>query len=44
MLCMMDGRERDREQFRELLKAAGLELKRIIPTRSISSIIEAVGV
>jgi len=44
MLCMMDGRERDRDQFRELLKAAGLELKRIIPTRSISSIIEAVGV
>jgi ubiquinone/menaquinone biosynthesis C-methylase UbiE len=44
MLCMMDGRERDRKQFQELLLAAGLELKRIIPTRSISSIIEAVGV
>lgn len=44
MLCAMDDKERDREPFQSLLEAAGFELRRMIPTRSIWSIIEAGGV
>ncbi len=35
------GRERTREEFAELFTAAGLRLTRIVPTPSISSVIEA---
>lgn len=42
MLVMLTGRERTEEEFRELYRAAGLRLTRIIPTASIYSLIEGV--
>jgi hypothetical protein len=42
MMVMLDGRERTAAEFAALLAAAGLDLARIIPTRSPLSIIEAV--
>ncbi|HYJ47566.1 MAG TPA: methyltransferase [Pyrinomonadaceae bacterium] len=42
MLCSPGGVERTADEYSELLAAAGLRLKRIIPTRSPYSIIEAV--
>jgi len=42
MLMMPGGRERTAEQFRALFATSGFELKRIIPTRSPLSVIEAV--
>lgn len=42
MMVMLGGRERTEEEFAALLAAAGLDLARIIPTRSPVSIIEAV--
>ncbi|BAY22171.1 hydroxyneurosporene-O-methyltransferase [Calothrix sp. NIES-2100] len=44
MLVMAGGRERTQEEYRALLKSAGFQLTRIIPTPSIVSIIEAVKV
>jgi hypothetical protein len=35
------GRERTENEYRELLKSAGLSLSKIIPTRSPISVIEA---
>lgn len=42
MLTMENGKERTAEEYRQLLAAAGLQLSRIIPTRSPYSIVEAV--
>jgi hypothetical protein len=42
MMVMLGGQERTEEEFAVLLAAAGLDLARIIPTRSPLSIIEAV--
>jgi len=41
MMVLLGGRERTEEEFRELLGTAGFDLKRIIPTPRIFSIIEA---
>ncbi|HEU4710334.1 MAG TPA: methyltransferase [Pyrinomonadaceae bacterium] len=42
MLVMTGGRERTEAEFRALLERAGFELKRIIPTQALESIIECV--
>jgi hypothetical protein len=42
MLAVAGGRERTEEQYRTLLASAGLRLVRVQPTRSPSSLIEAV--
>ena len=42
MLVMTGGRERTEPEFRELLRAGGFELTRVVPTQSIVSIVEAV--
>jgi hypothetical protein len=42
MLVMAGGMERTAEEFRVLLKDAGFDLVRIIPTKSASKVIEAV--
>ena len=42
MLVLAGGRERTEEEFRGLIEGAGLEFSRIVPTRSLFSIIEAV--
>ena len=42
MMVTPGGRERTADEFRALLSSAGLELTRIVPTESPSSIIEAV--
>lgn len=42
MLVMTGGRERTETEYRALLDAAGLNLTRIIPTRTEMSVIEAV--
>jgi hypothetical protein len=42
MLVLVDGRERTGDEFRALLTATHWKLERILPTRSGSSIIEAV--
>jgi len=41
MMVMTGGRERTQEEFTSLLAAAGLRLKRIIPTLSPISVMEA---
>lgn len=41
-LAMPDGRERNDAEYAELLGGAGLRIARVIPTRSASSIVEAV--
>ena len=41
MLVFAGGRERTEEEYRALLKSAGLSLNRIVPTRSPVSVIEA---
>ncbi len=41
MLVIFGGRERNREEFQELLSSAGFELLQIFPTNSRFSIIEA---
>jgi hypothetical protein len=43
MMVTLDGRERTREEFQDLFSRAGLKLKRVIPTESPLSILEAVG-
>jgi hypothetical protein len=42
MLVYTGGRERTEAEFRDLLASAGLELRRIVPTASNVSIVEAV--
>lgn len=42
MLTVVGGKERDPEQFRELLASAGLRMTRIVPTPGGLSVIEAV--
>lgn len=42
MCAQHDGKERDTEQWRAILAAAGFELRRVVATRSIFSIVEAV--
>ncbi|MEV7283055.1 methyltransferase [Streptomyces sp. NPDC093252] len=44
MMVLLGGRERTAAEFRELLSAAGFALARVIPTRSMSDIVEAVPV
>lgn len=41
MMIIAGGKERTKEEFSELLTAAGLKLVRIVPTDSIVSVIEA---
>ena len=41
MLVLAGGRERTAEEFRRLLEAAGFRLKRVTPTHSPFSVIEA---
>ncbi len=44
MMVMQEGRERSEPEFRGLLKAAGFELKRVVPTLSPYCILEAVSI
>jgi hypothetical protein len=44
MLALTGGQERTREEFRKLFARAGLRLRRIHPTKSALSILEAVAV
>jgi hypothetical protein len=41
MLVLLNGRERTEEQYREILREAGLKVTRTIPTRTGQSIVEA---
>ena len=40
MLVLVTGRERTEAEYGQLLAAAGLRLERVIPTRSLMSIVE----
>ena len=42
MLLVAVGRERTAEEYRALLTAAGFAVRRIVPTRSPASVIEAI--
>lgn len=42
MLVMTGGRERTETEYRELLKKAGFELTRVVATKSLVSVVEAV--
>ncbi len=42
MLAITGGQERTREEFAALFDRAGLRLKRVVPTKSAMSILEAV--
>ena len=42
MLLLPGGRERSEEEYRQLLADAGFKLKRIVPTKSPLSVIEAI--
>lgn len=42
MMAFVGGKERTEEQFRELLKAAGFALTRVVPTKSPLCLVEAV--
>jgi hypothetical protein len=44
MLMLPGGRERTEEEFKMLLKKAGFELRRVVPTQSPTAVIEAVPV
>jgi hypothetical protein len=44
MLLLTGGCERTRAEYRALLAAAGFKLKRIVPTSTASSIVEAIPV
>lgn len=44
MLVMTGGRERTESEFRTVLASAGFDLKRIVPTQALDSIIECVPV
>ncbi len=41
MLVVLGGRERTEEEYRQLLRAAGFRLERVIPTHSPFNVIEA---
>ena len=41
MLVLQPGRERTEEEYRQIFRAAGFRLERIIPTHSLFSVIEA---
>ena len=41
MLVMFGGRERTRGEFARLFESAGLKLRRVIPTTSWVSVLEA---
>jgi hypothetical protein len=41
MLVRTGGRERTESEFQELLKAAGLQLARVVPTSTHLSLVEA---
>jgi hypothetical protein len=43
-LTVWSGRERTEDDYRQLLRRAGFRLNRVIPTRTLLSIIEAVSV
>ena len=40
MMVSTEGRERTEQEFRELFERAGLELTKVIPTRSVLSVVE----
>jgi hypothetical protein len=42
MLTTCTGKERTEQQYRELFAGAGLRLTRIVPTRQLFDLIEAV--
>ena len=42
MMVQHDGKERATHEWREVLAAAGFALQRVVPTRSIFSVVEAV--
>jgi len=42
MIAFVGGKERTAAEFRELLAAAGFTLRRIVPTKSPLSLVEAV--
>ncbi|MEV0318608.1 methyltransferase [Streptomyces sp. NPDC050658] len=42
MAAIVDGQERTRPEFAELLRAAGLNLNRVLPTRAFPSVVEGV--
>ncbi|MCK7624910.1 SAM-dependent methyltransferase [Streptomyces sp. RS10V-4] len=42
MLAVLDGRERNADEFAALLAAGGFRLTRVLPTASYSSVVEAV--
>jgi hypothetical protein len=42
MLAVTGGQERTEPEYRALLDKAGLQLKRVIPTESAVSVVEAV--
>ena len=42
MLVLLGGQERTEAEFRELLAAAGFQLRRVIPTQSPMRILEGV--
>ncbi len=42
MMVMVGGQERSEAQYAKLLNSAGFQIKRVIPTRSVMSIVEAV--
>lgn len=44
MLVLITGRERTAEEFRSLLRTAGFDVRRVIPTKSSVSIVESVAV
>ncbi len=43
LMVLSEGRERTEGEFRELYARAGLELTKVIPTRSVLSIVEGGG-
>jgi hypothetical protein len=44
MLAIPGGQERTEPEYRELLDKAGFQLKRVVPTESAVSVVEAVPV
>jgi hypothetical protein len=40
LMALTEGRERTEQEFRELYESAGLNLTKVIPTRSVLSIVE----
>jgi hypothetical protein len=44
MMVLTEGRERTEQEFRELYERAGFMLTKVIPTRSVLSIVEGRGI